>query len=238
MFGLSVIKPANAVNGSTTYDALVDQFNQKSHGIPLYVASSKTQLSEQQSLALFKQIDALTEKITKEKQTARSKQLLLERAVAYSALQDFESAISDLTAVLQLDDKNALAYWQRAVCESMMTTYAQSQGQQVQFSVGQMRADFDEAIKNHPKSAYLFYNRGNMHAANKEYNQAIDDYTQALRLDSRFAEALYNRGILRCKTKHVKEGIADLSKAGELGLYDAYSVIKHFGESKEYVAGT
>ena len=69
--------------------------------------------------------------------------------------------------------------------------------------------------------------RGNFHAARKDYQLAIDDYTKAIELDSRLAEAYYNRGIIRLENTHTKNaGIADLSKAGELGIYDAYGVIK------------
>ena len=42
------------------------------------------------------------------------------------------------------------------------------------------------------------------------------------------AEAYYNRGICLIKQNRQDEGIADLSKAGELGLYTAYSLIKKY----------
>jgi hypothetical protein len=48
--------------------------------------------------------------------------------VAYSVLQDFEEADNDLTAYIQIDDQNALAYWQRAVCQSRLDAVNQSQG--------------------------------------------------------------------------------------------------------------
>jgi len=44
------------------------------------------------------------------------------------------------------------------------------------------------------------------------------------------AEAWYNRGLAKIYAKKVSEGIEDLSKAGELGLYQAYSVIKKYRE--------
>ena len=40
------------------------------------------------------------------------------------------------------------------------------------------------------------------------------------------AEAYYNRGLLYYSQGDKKSAAKDLSKAGELGLYDAYSVIK------------
>ena len=55
---------------------------------------------------------------------------------------------------------------------------------------------------------------------------AIDDFTRAINIDANLAEAYYNRGLARVQNGLKAEGIADLSKAGELGLYNAYSVIK------------
>ena len=64
----------------------------------------------------------------------------------------------------------------------------------------------------------------------RDYQHAIDDYTRALELEDRLAEAYYNRGLARIFAKKTAEGIEDLSKAGELGLYTAYSVIKKYRE--------
>ena len=71
-----------------------------------------------------------------------------------------------------------------------------------------------------------------MHVARNEYSKAIDDYTIALNLDPNLAEAYYNRGIVRITTKNTDKAISDLSKAGELGLYDAYSIIKRVSRQK------
>ena len=93
-------------------------------------------------------------------------------------------------------------------------------------------ADFSDAIRLNSNNAYIYYNRGNLHAGRNELSKAIDDYTIALRIDNRLAEAYYNRGIARAKSGNKQTAIQDLSKAGELGLYDAYSVIKRLNKSK------
>jgi tetratricopeptide (TPR) repeat protein len=64
----------------------------------------------------------------------------------------------------------------------------------------------------------------------RDYQRAIADYSQALKLNLDLAEAWFNRGLAKIYAKHVDEGIEDLSKAGELGLYQAYSVIKKYRE--------
>ena len=74
--------------------------------------------------------------------------------------------------------------------------------------------------------AYLHYNRGNAYVRCIEFQHAVEDYTQAIQLDPHLAEAYYNRGLVRLALKQQGEAISDLSKAGELGLYTAYSIIK------------
>uniref|UniRef100_UPI0035A1D314 tetratricopeptide repeat protein n=1 Tax=Prevotella heparinolytica TaxID=28113 RepID=UPI0035A1D314 len=64
------------------------------------------------------------------------------------------------------------------------------------------------------------------------YAKAIDDYTKAIQLNPDLAEAYYNRGLARIYANSKAAGIEDLSKAGELGLYDAYSVIKKYRDKK------
>ena len=46
-------------------------------------------------------------------------------------------------------------------------------------------------------------------------------------LDSRFPYAYFNRGIAYTKTGETEKAKADFGKAGELGLYKAYSLMKN-----------
>ena len=215
------------VGADRAFDKDIEELNRLSKAEKtVFLSCTPSQMTEQQSLSMFNYIDKLSKSIGNVKDVdVMSRQLML-RAIAYSALQDFESAINDLTAVIQMNDKNRLAYWQRAVCEEMQSNYNTSQGISNQLIAGQTRADFDDAIRLNPNNPYLYYNRGNMHASRKEYSQAIDDYSKAIEMDGRMAEAWYNRGIARVKSQNKTQGISDLSKAGELGLFDAYSIIK------------
>ena len=60
--------------------------------------------------------------------------------------------------------------------------------------------------------------------------KAVDDYDKAISLDPKLAEAYYNRGIANINLGKKDTGISDLSKAGELGLYNAYSAIKKYSK--------
>ena len=61
---------------------------------------------------------------------------------------------------------------------------------------------------------------------NAIFRAAIQDYSEAIQRDPEFAEAYFNRGLARLSQGDANRGIADLSKAGELGIINAYSIIK------------
>ena len=112
------------------------------------------------------------------------------------------------------------------MCQQKQNGYQASNGTDVTIKTANVVSDLTQAIRLDPQNAYLYYNRGCIYAVRKDYGHAIDDFTNALQLDHGIAEAWYNRGIARIQSGHKTEGIGDLSKAGELGLYTAYSIIK------------
>ena len=67
----------------------------------------------------------------------------------------------------------------------------------------------------------------------KDYRAALVDYNKAIELDPRFSEAYYNRGLTNIFLGNNRQGIQDLSKAGELGIFSAYNVIKRFTTVEE-----
>ena len=152
----------------------------------------------------------------------------MQRAIAHTEVQNYLDAINDLTAYLQIDSTSTLAYWQRAVCQCRISMYETSKGMDAKLRIASALSDFEKALKKDNKNAYLYYNIGNIYAQNKDYTKAITFYDKALKIDSRLAEAYYNRGLANIYNKKTTIGISDLSKAGELGIYDAYSAIKKF----------
>ena len=173
----------------------------------------------------FNRIDSLTQQIGRQSNEQQVLIILLQRAIAYSVIQNYDAAIDDLTTYILSDSLSAVAYWQRAVCQSRLNAFNASQGTDIKLQTARVLADLCQAIRL-DESAYLYYNRGNVHAQRADYAHAIDDYTKAIALDQNLAEAYYNRGLAHLALKHQQESVADLSKAGELGLYQAYSIIK------------
>ena len=229
MYVLSYSKSDSDVKSYTAFDNEVEHFNQTaSPRRRINIVCNPKTLSEGETKAYFALIDSLSVRIDAIKDLNREKGLLVQRAVAYTVTQNFDAAINDLTAYIQQDSTLVIAYWQRAVCQSLMNEFAQSQGVESKLKALSAIDDFSRALKLNPANAYILYDRANVYAARKEYKKAVDDYTQAIALDANLAEAYYNRGLVFLYSGEHEKGIEDLSKAGELGLYDAYSVIKKY----------
>ncbi|NOZ47215.1 MAG: tetratricopeptide repeat protein [Chlorobi bacterium] len=92
--------------------------------------------------------------------------------------------------------------------------------------------DLNMVIKINPDFFIAYYNLANLNCLNGDFISAIEHYNQAIEQANDFAEAYFNRGLVKIYQQDIKEGCSDLSKAGELGIPDAYSVIKKFCKKK------
>ena len=230
MYGLTFVQPQNDVKVENPYENSVDAFNQTSGSHTVYLSCEQRNLSEDRMKQTFAYIDSLSNVIDQTKVTSKVAPLLLLRAIAYATIQNFDNAIDDLSICLQIDSTSSLAYWQRAVCQAKINEFNASEGTNIELKSANVLGDLSDAIMLAPHNAYLYYNRGNLYALRRDYQRAIADYSQALKQNQDLAEAWFNRGPAKIYAKHVDEGIEDLSKAGELGLYQAYSVIKKYRE--------
>lgn len=157
------------------------------------------------------------------------------RGLDFYLVQDLVSAVADYSSAIAADGALWAAYFNRAIAR-----YKQAQidagmddieEHDTSVSTYQLCvADLGKVIDLAPDFPQAYYNRGNVRSQLHDYEAAIADYSEAIRLDPTFAEAYYNRGLTRLYTGQNAQGVADLSKAGELGIYTAYNLIKRFAE--------
>ena len=147
------------------------------------------------------------------------------RAVAYYSVRNFEAALEDLDRVLALDSTRLDAMLQSA---SILFREVQAEASAADAvpDYTEVLDKLDAAIRRSPGNPVLYYNRGCVWTAMKNYQRALADYGEAVRLNPSFAEAYFNRGMVYIYTHSDEKGRNDLSKAGELGLYQAYSLLK------------
>ena len=77
-----------------------------------------------------------------------------------------------------------------------------------------------------PDNALALFEQAYKEAQEGNINQAIIDFGKVIEINDHFAEAYYNRGLLRLLVDDPNNALPDLSKAGELGIYQAYNIIK------------
>ncbi len=78
-------------------------------------------------------------------------------------------------------------------------------------------AEYNEAIKLHPKYVEAYFNRGNAYDEKGQYKQAIYDFTKAIEINPRFAEAYNNRALSSYFKREYDKAWEDVHKAQNLG---------------------
>jgi tetratricopeptide (TPR) repeat protein len=131
------------------------------------------------------------------------------RATAWSAKGEFGKAIADFDAAINLDPKNAAAYFGRG-----LTRAARNQNTLA-------IADFSEAIWLDPLSIAAYDHRGRAWRGKGEYAKAIIDFNMVLRLDSQQASAYRRRGSCWEAEKRYGKAIADFNEAIRIDPGDA-----------------
>ena len=176
--------------------------------MPMYVLSTQRQQSAVKHYVAFdRQVDSLNRTLPPNRQLY---------------IVTGQSAVADLHSYVAADSTSAVALWLTAI------DHWQSDSLDVPLRTARLIDELTQALIQAPANAYLYYDRGNAYVQCLDFVQAIADYSKAIELDANLAEAWYNRGLARVANKQQNEGISDLSKAGELGLYTAYSIIKRY----------
>ncbi len=227
LFLISLYPYSNGMKTYQAFDRDVERFNAKNDvRQKLFVACGNQGLGTVAMTTAFALIDSLSTDLRRNSSDAVVKDILMQRAVAYTMVQNYTDAIADLDFVIQNDDTMSIAWWQRAVCQTMMNNYNIAQGMDARMKIALAMEDFDHALALSPNNAYVYYDRASLHLSSGNTAAAIEDYTTAIRLEPHLAEAYYNRGLVYYSQGDNNSANKDLSKAGELGLYDAYSVMK------------
>jgi len=228
----------NSLRQTNYSHASIDAYNRSMQlPAPLRFTTKEMTLSADMVNQHFAQISHLSHQIDLLEQMAvphspQNNQLCaayVARAIEFALVQDYSSAIDDITRATLLDDNLYFAYFSRANWRYKLIEYKRATGEKVEsadFEI--MMRDYDYVIQHQPDFSFAYYNKANMLCLQQDFKAAISYYTQAIAVDSDFAEAYFNRGLTYIYINETDKGIADLSKAGELGIYQAYNLISRF----------
>jgi tetratricopeptide (TPR) repeat protein len=143
----------------------------------------------------------------------------MNRGVLRAEMIEFIASIENNVQVLSMDDAGTT---RARVRDQVVRNYDYTD------AINDMKAAA-EIIRDIP---YVYYNLGNLYCLSSEHIQSIDNYTKAIELYPRMGEAYFNRGLVLIYLKDKEKGCIDLSRAGELGVQDAYGVIKKYCEDE------
>lgn len=138
------------------------------------------------------------------------------RGNAKRNLEDYRGAVEDYTKTIEIKPNHAEAYCNRGSTKGKLEDYRSA----IQ--------DFSLCIELNPKFAEAYYNRGLTKANLEDYRGAIQDYNITIELSPKDVTTYIYRGFAKNKLRDIDGACQDWSKAGELGNYDAYDLIKKY----------
>jgi len=217
---------ANALRQTNYSHASVDAYN---HSVqlpaPLRFTTKEVNLTADMVNQHFAQINHLSNLLDQHEEVG----LLVARAFEFALVQDYSSAIDDITQAILQDGQLYFAYFCRANWRYKLLEYKRAMGEAIESADFElMLRDYDYVINHLPDFSFAYYNKANMLCIQQDFKAAISYYTRAIQVDSDFAEAYFNRGLTYIYINEIEKGIADLSKAGELGIYQSYNLISRF----------
>ncbi len=226
------------------YNPDIEELNRENNYNPMLTFTNK----ETESSLFSNYILFFNEKIG----VAANSHNYLNRGIFHSLTGNYNQSLADLSQALALDSTNALAYISRGNCRFKMTEHVETvmpefpetlpvtpgretlrpdPGRQSQVTITDydlIMEDYNKALELRPDLFFGYFNRAFIHFRQKNFDLALKDLDKAIELEPEFAEAYYNRGLTRIFLDDNKQGAVDLSKAGELGLVEAYSIIKRY----------
>ena len=143
----------------------------------------------------------------------------MNRGVLRAEMIDFIASMENNVQTLTMDDSGAT---RARVSDKASRTYDYSEA----------IADLQAASEILPDIPYLYYNLGNLYCLSTQLMNSLNSYDNAIKLYPYMGDAYYNRGLVLIYLKDKEKGCIDLSRAGELGIADAYSVINKYCKSE------
>lgn len=247
-FSIEILDKKSADEQKVGYfDMTMESLNAANNYNPFLTISCKKEISNEEIVTYKNQILLFDERIRTNKDVVSN---YLYRGIFKAAISDYNGALADFDKAISIDERCLLAYFMRANTRQDMVQAieAVSQSGQNNNSDGlkgrqsffqpkritdvaandDIMTDYSVVLYMNPNFFFAYYNRGNIYCNEEKFGQAIEEYSKAISLEPDFAEAYFNRGLIKVLINDIKGGADDLSRAGELGIEQAYMVIKRY----------
>lgn len=168
----------------------------------------------------------------------------------FNLLSDnYNDALNDFGKAIELDPENSLAYFSEANCRVKMVELIESlpdfsdnltiplnnianntpnNNNEFITDYQYILDDYQNCIDKTPDFPFVYYNEAYILCKLERYDEALKKLDLAIEKQNDFAEAYFNRGLTKIYLDDIEGGALDLSKAGELGIENAYNIIKRY----------
>lgn len=235
---------SDEIRRTNTYYPTISQYNsEKRLPYELKITNNEIALTAELINTHFDKINELSAEIADK---TNGSDLYFARALEFALVQDFNSAIDDLNKAIQLKNNLFMAYFTRANLRYKLIDYQSkvqtnandavanklSSEDKSKIDFETIMHDYDKTIEMNPDFSFAYYNKANLLYTLKDYKAALKYYTKAIEIDPDFAEAYFNRGLTYLNLNDKNAGNVDISKAGELGIYKAYNILKRLQDQQ------
>ncbi|NER07718.1 MAG: tetratricopeptide repeat protein [Okeania sp. SIO3C4] len=129
------------------------------------------------------------------------------RANAHFQAKNYEKAIEDYNQAIKINPQMADAYYNRAYAKQRLADLKGA------------LSDYEKALEfatDETTKIKIYGNRGTIHHAVKNYQNALNDYAQVIKLQPDLPQIYSNRANLYYQQGKIKQAIADFRKAADL----------------------
>ncbi|GAO31612.1 tetratricopeptide repeat protein [Geofilum rubicundum] len=256
VFGLTFYPGDTLVHRLRYFNMEVDALNRRQPlDRSLELANVEEEPDRETAADIFTQINDISEQLKTAGESNQS-MLYFVRGTLYNTVLNLNNALEDFNRVLELDPAHVPALFNRAYTRYKMVetirsmeaetpdqqplqmgavssrTPAQSQQEERRIlDYDLIQKDLEKVLEIDPDFEFAHYNLGMIQAVMRNFEAAIEHFSVAIEANPDFAEAWFNRGLTNIFLENDATGTLDLSKAGELGIFEAYNVIKRYGIS-------
>lgn len=248
-FALTFFAADTLLPNAPYFSPSVQRFNASRLTEEKLVVSNRESTDDNVSAAVFGMIADVRAKID---DGVALPDLYMLRGTLSAIVMSYNDAIADLSVCLIKDPDNVNALFNRAAARYRMVETIR--GMEVE-AAPQMTLvngeavpmpdlrkevtvlDYDLILKDlrrvvelEPSNAFAYFNMSLVLCQRRDMDGAMELLGKAIALNPQLAEAYFNRGLIAIYLGNEEDGVADLSRAGELGMFKAYNVIKRYAK--------
>lgn len=244
-FSLSFFSADTLLPNAPYYSPSVVKFNALGIADRKMVVTNRDVVGNEVSAKVFSMIGDVNKRLQDD---AWEPSLYLLRGTLYSIVMNYNSALTDFSACLLKEPNNVVALFNRAAARYKMVETIRDMDAEASAPVGGdfmsggrslrnevmvldhdlVLQDLQKVVDLEPDNEFAFYNMSLVYCQRKQFDKAVEMLDKAIGIYDQFAEAFFNRGVIKIYLGREEDGVADLSRAGELGMFKAYNVIKRY----------